>query len=278
MKIFSTRAAFGFGVLGAAMGAVMVAHAASVAPLLAHRAVYDLELGTVQGASAPSSARGRIVYEFSGSACEGYVTNFRQITEIAQSDADPRLSDMRSSTFEDGDGKSFRFSTKNSVDGQPLEPLDGSATRAQDGGVSINMNKPKMSRFDVGVDVVFPTKQVVEIIAAAQRGDKTIGIKVFDGTDADGKVFDTLAVIGQGSTEPLKDDVADGADALKSVQHWPVAISYFDMSKKDNSPVYVLSFTLYENGVSGNLKLDYGDYALNGHLTKFETIAQAPCK
>ena len=66
------------------------AQAASPAvPVLAHRAVYDLTLGKSSGASAPSAASGRIVYEFSGSACEGYVTNFRQITEI-QSDGEAR--------------------------------------------------------------------------------------------------------------------------------------------------------------------------------------------
>jgi EipB-like len=278
MKKFSVSRAFALSFAGGLYGLCLAAHAASVPPLLSHRAVYDLELGPTQGSSAPTTAHGRIVYEFTGSACEGYVTTFRQITEIGQMDSDARLSDMRSTTFEDGDGKTFRFSTKTSVDGKPLEPLDGSAKRADDGGLSVLMSQPKRSQFDIGGEVFFPTAQILAIIEAAQRGDKTLGMKVFDGTDADGKVFDTLSVIGQGSRNPIKNSLADDADALKNMQHWPVTISYFDPSKKDDAPNYTLAFDLYENGVSGNLKLDYGDYALNGHLSKFETIAQKPCK
>ena len=91
--------------LGVSSGAAMAASPNSA--LLAHRAVYDLELGQTTGNSAPSNARGRIVFEFSGSACEGYVTTFRQITEISLQENQGRISDMRTSTFEDGDGKNF---------------------------------------------------------------------------------------------------------------------------------------------------------------------------
>jgi hypothetical protein len=278
MKRFSTLAVMGFGALGLVFASKWPADAATGAQLLAHRAVYDLELGAADGAGAPAAARGRIVYEFTGSACEGYATNYRQITEITPSDEDPRLSDLRSSTFEDGDGKTFRFSSKTSVDGKPLEPLDGSATRSNDGALSVNISLPKKTRFDIGGDVAFPTVQIMDIIDAAQRGEKTVALKVFDGTDADGKVYDTLTVIGQPSSAPLAGKSIEGAEALASVRHWPVSISYFDQNKKDNTPIYILAFDLFENGVSGNLRLDYGNYALNGHMTKFETISQKPCR
>ncbi|MGE5779102.1 MAG: EipB family protein, partial [Hyphomicrobiales bacterium] len=39
--------------------------------LASHRAIYELKLAQTRGNSPPVSARGRILYDFSGSACEG---------------------------------------------------------------------------------------------------------------------------------------------------------------------------------------------------------------
>src|ERR1700741_3114465 len=50
--------------------------AAPVSPdqvvLAPHRAVYDLKLSKSQGSRGIEAVRGRILYDFSGNACEGY--------------------------------------------------------------------------------------------------------------------------------------------------------------------------------------------------------------
>jgi len=61
------------------------------------------------------------------------------------------------------------------------------------------------------------------------------------------------------------------------VRRWPVTISYFDTAKKDGAPDYILSFDLYENGVLGSLKLDYGQFVLVAQLSKFELLQSEPC-
>src|SRR5438128_651372 len=50
--------------------------------LAPHRAIYDLKLGQSKGNRSLAAVRGRIVYDFSGSACEGYSLSFRQVTEL----------------------------------------------------------------------------------------------------------------------------------------------------------------------------------------------------
>src|SRR5437763_7013388 len=49
--------------------------------LAAHRAVYDLKLAQ-SPSSSTTSARGRLLYDFSGSACAGYGLTFRQVSEM----------------------------------------------------------------------------------------------------------------------------------------------------------------------------------------------------
>jgi hypothetical protein len=56
-----------------------------------------------------------------------------------------------------------------------------------------------------------------------------------------------------------------------------VVISYFDEAATDSAPEYTLSFDLYENGVSGSLKLDYGSFALQAHLRKLELLPASAC-
>ena len=40
----------------------------------------------------------------------------------------------------------------------------------------------------------------------------------------------------------------------------------------DRTPAYVMSFSLYDNGVVGSLKIDYGRFALVGAMAAFEAL------
>ena len=55
---------------------------ADAVELASHRAVYDLKLAQARGKRPVEAVRGRILYDFSGSACEGYALQFRQVSEI----------------------------------------------------------------------------------------------------------------------------------------------------------------------------------------------------
>ena len=80
--------------------------AAASGPFLAHQALYELKLLKSRGSNSINSARGRILYNFSGSACEGYTSEFRQVSELDSGEGKLTLSDLRSTSWEDGDGKS----------------------------------------------------------------------------------------------------------------------------------------------------------------------------
>ena len=102
-------------------------------------------------------------------------------------------------------------------------------------------------------------------------------MKVFDGSDTGQKIYDTLAVIGRPLDVPAPDKGVQ-IEAMKNMPRWPVSVSYFDSKKQDGTPEYILSFDLYDNGVSGALKLDYGDFVLAGELTTLDLLPQKACK
>ncbi|MET0367418.1 MAG: DUF1849 family protein, partial [Methylobacterium sp.] len=93
-------------------------------------------------------------------------------------------------------------------------------------------------------------------------------------------IYDTFAVIGHAGTgpaaasDPARDKpLRDGP--LAGMPHWPVRLSYYTPGAGERTPIYTLGFDLYENGVSGALKLDYGEFAILGDMTALDIDAQA---
>ena len=64
---------------------------------------------------------------------------------------------------------------------------------------------------------------------------------------------------------------------LTRTQRWRVTLSYFDRGEAgDGMPGYVAGFDLHENGVTTDLTMDFGDFALAGTMTSIEFLETAP--
>src|SRR5215475_9458254 len=118
-----------------------VAALTSASGLASHRAIYELKLAHTRGNSPAVAARGRILYDFSGNSCDGYALQFRQVSELDNGEGKVTLSDLRSTTWEDGAATNYRFQSQNMVDEKQVETVDGQAER-QAGGVAVNLTKP----------------------------------------------------------------------------------------------------------------------------------------
>ena len=256
--------------------------AEATAALAPHRAVYDLTLAKSGGKRPIEAVHGRILYDFSGNACEGYALQFRQVSEIDSGEGKKALSDLRAATWEEGDAKSFRFNSENKVNERVVDTVDGNAGR--DGsGVSVKLSKPQAKSFDLDAKIVFPTEHVRRVIEAAEAGKTLLELSVFDGSESGEKVFSTLAVIGNAIApgDKLPDDAAAGNRTLAGMKRWPVTISYFEQGTAktgEQTPAYAIGFELYENGISRALTLDYGDFTVSGIMSQLEIKDTPACK
>src|SRR4030088_878772 len=260
------------------------AEAAASGPFLSHQALYELSLVKSRGSSSINSARGRILYNFSGSACEGYTSEFRQVSELDSGEGKVTLSDLRSTSWEDGAGKSYRFKIDARMNDADSSPVDGVAERTGD-HITVKLKQPATKTFTLDAATVFPTEQIQRIIAAARQGKSVLELMVYDGSDNGEKVYNTLSVIGQpipGDRTIAAPDPSTASDVMKSLTRWPVTVSYYDRDSKakdgEQTPVYAMSFELYENGVSRALVLDYNDFVISGALGKFDVKDSKPCK
>src|ERR1700726_4286244 len=172
------------------------AGAAASGAFLPHQALYDLSLVKSRGSASIDNARGRILYNFSGSACEGYTSEFRQVSELNSGEGKVTLSDLRSTSWEDGAGKSYRFKIDTRMNDSDSSPVDGVAERTGD-HITVKLKQPEAKTFTLDGDTVFPTEQIQRIIAAAREGKSILELTVYDGSDNGEKVYNTMTVIGQ---------------------------------------------------------------------------------
>ena len=250
-------------------------------PLAAHRAIYELALDPSKNSTRVDTARGRIAFEMNGSACEGYSVSLRQVTELDTGEGKQTTSDLRSTTWEDGAAKSFRFKNQNFVNRELRDDVDGTADKATDGGLSVKLARPKAPPLNLGGPILLPTEQLTKILDTGEAGGHLLEAKVYDGSPDGKKVYETLSVIGGAITGEAKGlEEAGRAAPLVSIKRYPVTGSYFDPGggTGERTPAYTLTFELYENGVSRALKLDYGNFALKGDLKSVEFLKATPCK
>ena len=248
--------------------------------LASHRAIYELKLARSHGNSSTISARGRILYDFSGNLCEGYALQFRQVSELDNGEGKVTLSDLRSTSWEEGEAKRFIFKSQNYLNDTLIDSVDGEAERGAD-HVVVSLSKPVEKKFNLEPRIAFPTDHMRRIIVAARQEKTILEAPLYDGSEKGTKVFNTLTVIGRpiGPNERVPADAAAGKETLASLKRWPVTVSYFDRGAApgDQPPVYAITFELYENGISRALTLDYNDFAISGDLTSLDIRESKPC-
>jgi hypothetical protein len=224
-----------------------------------------------------------MVLEFAGTSCEGYTLNSRIVTRFGNRDGKVTQTDIRSTSWESGDGKNFRFGTRQYLEGVLQEESEGRATRGEDGkpGGGV-VTKPNEEAFELPAGTVFPTEHNFRILEAASAGRTTDQTTVFDATDGK-KYYAATTFIGlekAAGTAKLPGGVEDAAK-LAAMRSWPISISFFDDTQPasgEQTPSHEISFLMFENGVSLDVLLNYGDFAVKGVLSGLEIFETPKCK
>lgn len=244
--------------------------------LAAHRAVYDLTLKNASERSGISGMVGRMVYEFGGSACDGYTVSFRFVTEIATGD-ESRVTDQQTTTFEDIRNQTFNFVTRSFINQKLDHEVRGSA-EAEDNSLAVKLEQPDKLALEIPT-AHFPTEHMMEMIDKARDGERFYESRIYDGSDDGDSAMLTTTILGEKEAVEAGDTEAKKAGDLADDAYWPVSMSYFEENAEgDGVPVYSIAFKLYENGVTRDLTMDYGDFVLEGQLAQLDMYEAEPCK
>jgi len=251
--------------------------------LAPHRAIYDLTLASTRGAAGVTSVAGRMVYDLVGSACEGYTQNMRFVTRMTHQSGSTINTDLRSSTWEDGVGKRFRFDSSQFRDEKAIEATAGDAARlGASEDIKVELTKPEKKKLSLPARVYFPVQHTIALIQAAQTSKLSFRADLYDGSEKGEKVYDTVAALGRvqppGGNRSLPE--LANAEKLNALRAWPVSIAYFEprTTPQDALPIYEISFLMFENGVSRKLHIDYSEFALRGELTSIAFHEPSKCE
>lgn len=244
----------------------------AMVPLVSHMAVYDIKLVTAKPDSGVADVSGRLVVEVKGSACDGWSVGFRMINRFVNSEGDePRLVDLQSTSWESDDGSALRYSQReylnNTLDSElrltAEHPSSDTAVRVRFSDDEPEAELPK--------DVVFPMEHQRRVIGAARERRSHDRSIVYDGSEG-AKYYTAVTFIGP--------EMELGTGLLAGVRSWPMTISYFEAEPKadgERLASHTVSMRLYENGISSDLILDYGDLKLAGNLAKIEMRQSPAC-
>ncbi len=242
--------------------------------LAPHRAVYDISLARTKDGSGVSSAEGKMVFEVTGNACDGYKMRQRMVVNIGDEEGNLGLLDFRITTFESGDGDVYSFDSRTTVNKEVVEAVAGEARR-HGSSIEVSLKEPSEKKVTLDGAVLFPSQHLQAILDAARANRRFFAADIYEGAGTGEASDEASAAIG--GAMPATDA------PLRRVRHWPVSVGYFDPEHPTESPLgeelptYQMSFTLYENGVTNDLVMDYGDYALFGSLKQIEPLAVSDC-
>jgi hypothetical protein len=246
--------------------------------LVAHRAVYDLELGRNETKSGYSDAKARLAYEIVGSTCEGWSINYRFAGQFEQTEGTLQTTDTQLTSWEAGDGSELRVNQKQFVGNSLSAENKVIARRPQGAAPQVEITVPEPKTFELANKALFPIVFQSHLIGIAKAGKKHDVSLVYDGTDSE-KVYRVVSFIGK--SKPLATSEIEQNPKLaqlKTVPAWNFTTSYFSNDQQNDEPLYLSNYSMYENGVAADIVFDYGTYSLKGKLADFEVLKSEPCE
>ena len=244
--------------------------------IVPHRAVYDIALARTDQGSGVSTASGRMVFEITGGACEGYKMRQRMVVNIGDEEGNLGLLDFRIRTFESAAGDFYSFDSRTTVNSDVVEAVEGEARRSGS-SIEVQLKHPAKKTIELDGSTLFPGQHLQAILQAAAANRDFVAAEIYEGAGTGDASDQASASIGDAV------QAGAGGPLQGGVRHWPVSVGYFDQRQDrpdalgEELPSYQMQFTLYENGVTNDLIMDYGDYALSGSLKSIEALDKADC-
>jgi hypothetical protein len=267
-------------VLGLASSAGAQAPAATPAPgqaaqalegaqaMAAHRAAYRLTMASARPDGQVSQAQGAMLFEVRD-ACDGWTTRQRLTINVVDRAGDTVETGSDYSTWESKDGRRLRFTLTQTAQGAVTQRVAGEAELDGDKGGTVRYEQPEKQEMTLPAGTILPMAHTIRTLAMARAGEKLLNLPLFDGTTDEG---------AQDSTTLLSPWTAAQAEArfplLANQASARMRIAFFsrDASAGAGTPEYEVGLRYYANGVADEMKMDFGDFVLDGRLEKLEPL------
>ncbi len=261
------------GAFCASLGLVGPARALDLAP---NKALYTTSLSQAKPESGVVGADGTMSVEL-GETCDGWTVEEHDKLTVHNSGSDDLNLVTNFVSWESKDGLRFRFSQRELKNGEVDDEVSGEARLDGQGkGGKVEFTKPKNLSLDLAPGVLFPTSHTMRLIEHAGAGDQFMAAKVLDGA-SDENASDVSAVIGAPQTAEAGAAETTVKSPLLARPSWRIHLAFFPASGDGDKPDYELDMRLLDNGVSRDMILDYGDFAIKAKLDTLEALPKPSC-
>ncbi|MCO6415968.1 cell envelope integrity EipB family protein [Siccirubricoccus sp. KC 17139] len=243
--------------------------------MVGHRAAYRLSLDRVRENSDIARAEGAMLYEVVDS-CDGWAT--RQRFQLRLTDRDGQEVETTSdySTFETKDGRTLRFTLTQTSQGAVSQRIAGEAEVTPEGG-RVRYTAPEAKEETLPRGTLLPMLHTIRALAAARANTRLLVVPLFDGTSADGAQDSTTVISAWQAPQ------AGRFPELAQLGSARMRVAFFDRNPAQGSngggasaPDYEVGLRYYANGVADELKMEFGDFTVDGKLQELSMLPN-PC-
>lgn len=243
--------------------------------MLAHRAAYRLQLDSVRDNASVAQAEGVMLFEVVD-ACDAWASRQRFTLLVADRDGNVIETSSDYATLEAKDGSALRFSLTQVTNGNVTSRVAGEAQLTPQGGRA-RYTEPAAAEEELPPGTILPMVHTIRSLAAARAGERIFVAPLFDGTTPEG-AQDTTTIISGGWTAAQP---SAAFPLIASVGSARMRIAFFERNAGTQSggastPQYEVSLRYFANGVADELKMDFGDFVVDGRLGELQPIP-SPC-
>lgn len=244
-----------------------------------HRAIYGVTLDPASS-GAVSAVSGTLSVDWQ-LGCSGWTFEYRSVIDVTQAESGRvRLSTV-ATTWESKTGSEFRFNVRHSTNGHELEKIEGYAVLKAPGAAGrVKFTAPRERMMALPAGTLFPMAHSMAVMEAAvsRKAPVFLPLSVFDGMDVQG-LYLVNAVIGK---SPRADAGAPArspeiSQLQRTYRAWPVNLAYFKTIDRQPAPSHEMRLLIYENGVSDQLVIDFGDFKIRAQIERLEIQPPSDC-
>ena len=244
------------------------------ADMVAHRAAYRLTLDRARDTAGIQRAEGAMLFEVQD-ACEAWATRQRFTLVVQDRDGNSVETSSDYSTLESKDGRTLRFSLTQVTEGAVTSRVSGEATMGPGGGGRVVFADPTPAEMVLPSGTLFPMVHTIRALAAARTGQRLVLAPLLDGTTAEGPQ-DTTTIITGGWLAAAENTRFPALSPLSSAR---MRIAFFEAGQQGgaSTPGYEVSLRYWSNGIADELKMDFGEFVVDGQMLELALAPAGGC-
>ncbi|MCA3278041.1 MAG: cell envelope integrity EipB family protein [Roseomonas sp.] len=246
---------------------------APLAPLTAralasHRGVYTLTLDRARENAGIVDVSGAMLFEIID-ACESWASRQRFTMTLRDREGTELETGSDYATLESMDGRTLRFSLIQVTQGAVRSRVVGQAELGPDGSGVARYSEPEAKELPIPPGTLLPNTHTIAALNAARAGQRLLVAPIFDGTSADGAQQTTTFLSPWQGPQPVAN-----MPSLSALGSSRMRIAFFEPDAEQaggaSTPSYEVSLRYFENGVSDDMIMDFGDFTVRAKLVKLE--------